>query len=180
MNADRTDAGPSNRTTRDRVSTRHPTHAAANPSRDRARSFTSTSGAAAFMRPRTVAAPAVNAFAHDVIRDPLPGGFDVATCSLFFHHLSDDDAVTVLGRMKAAATVVLVNDLSRSRLGFAAAWVGCRVLTRSRVVRFDGPASVRSAFTPSEALALSERAGLRGAAVARRWPFRFLLTWRAS
>ena len=30
------------------------------------------------------------------------------------------------------------------------------MLTRSKVVRFDGPASVRSAFTPAEALALAE------------------------
>ena len=125
------------------------------------------------------AAPEVNAFTHDVLRDPLPGGFDVATCSLFLHHLSDDDAVTLFGRMEAAAPLVLVNDLARSRLGFAAAWAGCRVLTRSRVVRFDGPASVRSAYTPAEALALAERAGLRGATVARRWPFRFLLRWEA-
>ena len=125
-----------------------------------------------------LAAPELHAFPHDVIRDPLPAGFDVVTCSLFLHHLSDEDAVTVLGRMKVAAPLVLVNDLSRSRLGFAAAWVGCRVLTRSKVVRFDGPASVRSAFTPAEALVLAERAGLKGATVGRRWPFRFLLEWR--
>ena len=122
--------------------------------------------------------PKLRLFQCDAVRDPLPTGFDVATCSLFLHHLSDEDAVTVLSRMKAAATVVLVNDLSRSRLGFAAAWVGCRLLTRSKVVRFDGPASVRSAFTPAEALALAERAGLAGATVGRRWPFRFLLEWR--
>jgi 2-polyprenyl-3-methyl-5-hydroxy-6-metoxy-1,4-benzoquinol methylase len=132
--------------------------------------------------PTAVAAtpPEVNAFAHDVLRDPLPDGFDVATCSLFLHHLSDDDGVTLLARLAAAAPVVLVNDLARSRLGFAAAWVGCRLLTRSRVVRFDGPASVRSAFTPAEAIALAGRAGLRGATAARRWPFRFLLKWEKS
>jgi hypothetical protein len=127
-----------------------------------------------------LAAPELHAFPHDVIRDPLPTGFDAATCSLFLHHLSDEDGVTLLGRMKAAASTVLVNDLARSRLGFAAAWVGCRVLTRSRVVRFDGPASVRSAFTPTEALALAERAGLTGATVQRRWPFRFLLQRRGA
>jgi 2-polyprenyl-3-methyl-5-hydroxy-6-metoxy-1,4-benzoquinol methylase len=124
------------------------------------------------------AGAAVEFFAHDVIRDPLPGGYDAVTCSLFLHHLSDDDAVTVLGRMKdAAGRLVLVNDLARSRFNYLAVWVACRVLTRSRVVRFDGPASVRSAFTPPEALALAERAGLTGATVARRFPCRFLLSW---
>jgi 2-polyprenyl-3-methyl-5-hydroxy-6-metoxy-1,4-benzoquinol methylase len=118
-------------------------------------------------------------FTHDAIRDPFPGGYDVVTCSLFLHHLSDDDAVTLLRRMKdAAARLVLVNDLARSRFNYLAVWVACRFLTRSRVVRFDGPASVRSAFTPREALALAERAGLTGATVARRFPCRFLLQWR--
>jgi SAM-dependent methyltransferase len=122
--------------------------------------------------------PEIEFFRHDVLRDPLPGGFDAVTCSLFLHHLSDEEAVTALGRMKdAAARAVLVNDLARSRLGFALAWAGVRLLSRSPIVRFDGPASVRSAYTPAEAVAVAERAGLTGATAARRWPCRFLLRW---
>jgi 2-polyprenyl-3-methyl-5-hydroxy-6-metoxy-1,4-benzoquinol methylase len=118
-------------------------------------------------------------FAHDALRDPLPAGYDVVTCSLFLHHLSEDDAVTLLRRMAdAAASLVLVNDLARSRFNYLAVWLACHALSRSRVVRFDGPASVRSAFTPWEALALAERAGLSGAAVSRRFPCRYLLSWK--
>ena len=118
-------------------------------------------------------------FRHDVIRDPLPGGFDVVTCSLFLHHLSEEDAVTLLRRMRdAAGRLVLVNDLARSRFNYLAVWLACHLTTRSRVVRFDGPASVRSAFTPAEALALAQRAGLSGATVSRRFPCRYLLLWR--
>ena len=117
-------------------------------------------------------------FTHDAIRDPLPDGFDVVTCSLFLHHLSDDDAGTVLRRIKdAAGRLVLVNDLARSRFNFLAVWLACHLTTRSRVVRFDGPASVRSAFTPAEAAALAGRAGMTGATVSHRFPCRFLLSW---
>jgi 2-polyprenyl-3-methyl-5-hydroxy-6-metoxy-1,4-benzoquinol methylase len=124
------------------------------------------------------AGAAVGFFTHDVIRDPLPGGYDIVTCSLFLHHLSDEGAVTVLRRMKeAAGRLVLVNDLARSRFNYLAVWLACRVLTRSRVVRFDGPVSVRSAFTPAEAHALAERAGLTEATAARRFPCRYLLSW---
>jgi 2-polyprenyl-3-methyl-5-hydroxy-6-metoxy-1,4-benzoquinol methylase len=120
----------------------------------------------------------VRVFAHDAIRDPLPDGYDVVTCSLFLHHLTDDDAVTVLRRMRDASTgLVLVNDLARSWFNYLAVWLVCRVVTRSPVVHFDGPASVRSAFTPTEALTLAQRAGLDGATVASRWPCRFLLRW---
>jgi 2-polyprenyl-3-methyl-5-hydroxy-6-metoxy-1,4-benzoquinol methylase len=116
-------------------------------------------------------------FWHDAIHDPLPAGFDVVTCSLFLHHLSEEDAVTLLERMAAAGRMVLVNDLARSRLNYVAVWIATRVLSRSTVVRFDGPASVRSAFSPREALALAERAGLRNANVGRRFPCRYLLEW---
>lgn len=119
----------------------------------------------------------VRFFRHDVLAELLPGGFDLVTCSLFLHHLSERDAITLLRRMKAAGSVVAVNDLSRSRAGHLAVWAACRLLTRSPVVHFDGPASVRSAFTPDEAADLAEHAGLSGATVAKRWPCRFLLTW---
>jgi 2-polyprenyl-3-methyl-5-hydroxy-6-metoxy-1,4-benzoquinol methylase len=121
----------------------------------------------------------VRFFVHDVVHTPLPTGFDVVTCSLFLHHLSEADAVAVLtNAARAADRLVLVNDLLRSRRNFCAVWFMCRVLTRSRVVWFDGPASVRSAFTPAEALALAERAGLTGATVGSKFPCRFLVSWR--
>ena len=124
------------------------------------------------------AAPGLSFFVHDVLRDPLPAGYDVVTCSLFLHHLSEADAVTLLTRMAATAgRMVLVNDLARSRFNYLSVWAACRLLTRSPVVRFDGPASVRSAFTAAEAAALAARAGLAGAVVRRRFPCRFLLRW---
>ncbi|MBN9120493.1 MAG: methyltransferase domain-containing protein [Planctomycetes bacterium] len=117
-------------------------------------------------------------FVHDALRDRLPTGFDVVTCSLFLHHLGEDDAVALLTNMEGAAgRMILVNDLWRTRFNYCAVWLACRLLTRSRVVRFDGPASVRSAFTPAEALALAERAGLDGATVRGAFPCRFLLSW---
>lgn len=122
--------------------------------------------------------PAGRFFAHDALRAPLPSGFDVVTCSLFLHHLSSDDAVSLLAAVGGAAGhLVLVNDLSRSRFNFLAVWAACHLLSRSPVVRFDGPASVRSAFTRAEALALAEKAGLRGAVVRSKFPCRFLLSW---
>lgn len=123
-------------------------------------------------------APGVRFFRHDALHDRLPTGFDVVTCSLFLHHLSEDEAVALFTNMEnAAGHMLLVNDLSRSRFNYCGVWLACHLLTRSRVVRFDGPASVRSAFTPLEALALARRAGLNGATVRSRFPARFLLAW---
>jgi 2-polyprenyl-3-methyl-5-hydroxy-6-metoxy-1,4-benzoquinol methylase len=116
--------------------------------------------------------------AIDVLNDALPSRFDVLTCSLFLHHLDESDALRLLRKMgRAAERMVLVNDLARSPIGYVLAWAGTRLLSRSPIVHFDGPVSVEGAFTPSEALALAERAGLHGATVRRRWPFRYVLRW---
>lgn len=114
----------------------------------------------------------------DVLCDPWPEGFDVVQCSLFLHHLSNENAVTVLRRMAAAATrAVVISDLCRTALGAVFAWTGCRLLSRSNVFHVDGMRSVRAAFTTDEALALAHAAGLQSAAITTCWPERFVLTW---
>jgi 2-polyprenyl-3-methyl-5-hydroxy-6-metoxy-1,4-benzoquinol methylase len=121
----------------------------------------------------------VSFFPLDIFAEPIPAGYDVVTCSLFLHHLDGDQAVTVLRNMsEAAGNLLLVNDLERCRFGWLAAYVGTRLLSRSSVVHYDGLVSVEGAFTPAEALALSRKAGLKGATVRRRFPFRYLLSWR--
>jgi 2-polyprenyl-3-methyl-5-hydroxy-6-metoxy-1,4-benzoquinol methylase len=121
----------------------------------------------------------VSFFRLDVLSDSIPAGYDVLTSSLFLHHLTEDQAVIVLAKMReAAGSLVLVNDLARGWSGWLAARVGTRLLTRSPMVHFDGVVSVEGAFTPDEALALAHEAGWDGAVVQRKFPFRFLLSWR--
>jgi hypothetical protein len=114
----------------------------------------------------------------DVLNDPIPEGYDAVTCSLFLHHLDEAGAVALLSKMaNAAGRLVLVNDLVRGRIGYGLAWVGCYLLSRSPIVRHDGPVSVAGAYTIPEVSALAERAGLVGASLSRHWPCRFLLHW---
>src|SRR5262245_68959 len=120
----------------------------------------------------------VHFFQADALREALPSGYDAVVSSLFLHHLTEAQAIELLRRMGEAGRLVLVNDLVRSRTGYLLAWLGTRLLTRSEVVHFDGTRSVEGAFTPHEALRLAEAAGLAGATVMRRWPCRYLLSWR--
>jgi 2-polyprenyl-3-methyl-5-hydroxy-6-metoxy-1,4-benzoquinol methylase len=120
----------------------------------------------------------VRFFELDLLRDPIPLGYDAITCSLFLHHLDEDQACDLLRGMAGAARhLVLVNDLERCWAGLALAHLATRLLTTSAVVHTDGPRSVARAYKRAEARALAERAGLRGAVVSRRWPFRYLLSW---
>ncbi len=114
----------------------------------------------------------------DVLRDELPGPAHVTTSSLFLHHLGENEASRLLGRMaRTAERLMLVQDLRRTRLGYILAWAALRVLTTSDVARRDGPVSVRAAFTVGEARGLAEAAGLSAAEVRPCWPERFTIRW---
>ena len=123
--------------------------------------------------------PSVVFAVEDVLHDPLPVGFDAVLCSLFLHHLSEAQAVELLRRMSLATNhLVSVNDLSRSTVNRLLVTASCQLVSRSPVVHYDGPQSVRAAFTPAEARVLAAEAGLAGAVVQAKFPCRWLMTWR--
>jgi SAM-dependent methyltransferase len=139
--------------------------------------FNPTAVAYAQQRAREAGAD-VHFFTADALADPLPEGYDAVCCSLFLHHLDEEQAVNFLRRLgETAGHLVLVSDLERCWIGLLLAHLVGWVLTWSPVVRVDGPRSVEAAFTPAEARQLAERAGLHGAQIVRRWPFRYLLSW---
>lgn len=111
----------------------------------------------------------------DALRDELPGGYDVLICSLFVHHLSDEDAVRLIERMHAAcARAIVIQDLVRSPAAARLTWWTTRMFSRNPLIRADGPSSVRAAFTIDEARGLFARAGLASARVESVWPLRWM------
>ena len=119
-------------------------------------------------------------FVQGDVEEGLPEGpWDLVLVNLFLHHLPSDAIVSLLGAIREAGAHLLAQDLLRSRTGYLLAWVGMRVLSRSRVGHVDGPLSVRAGFRPEELLGLALEAGLSGARVHRAWPERLVLSWKA-
>jgi SAM-dependent methyltransferase len=116
-------------------------------------------------------------FVHDAVRDGIPDGFDIVTCSLFLHHLRDETIRDVLRSAARNTRLILVSDLIRGWPGLLLAHAVCRVITWSDVVHNDGPLSVAASFTMEEFRGLAAAAGLQGYSIAWQWPFRFLFTW---
>ena len=112
-----------------------------------------------------------------IAAEALPDGYDAMISNLFLHHLSSADAVLLLKKMSESAPVVVVTDLARGPIGYAAAFLGTRLLSRSPIVHTDGPRSVRAAFTLEEALLLAARAALDGARILPAFPYRWRLDW---
>ncbi|MFM7151612.1 MAG: methyltransferase domain-containing protein, partial [Gemmataceae bacterium] len=79
----------------------------------------------------------------DVLEHPVDSGFDAIICSLFLHHLEEGDVVRLLQNLAGNDVnhprLILINDLNRSTMGFLLAQAACRLLSRSPVVRVDGP-----------------------------------------
>jgi 2-polyprenyl-3-methyl-5-hydroxy-6-metoxy-1,4-benzoquinol methylase len=129
----------------------------------------------------TRAGIAANTVQADLLNGWSADTFDVVTCSLFLHHIRQgDDVVDLLARVRSVARrMVIISDLRRCQPGLVAAWIGSRVMSRSPIVHFDAPASVRAAWTQDELKQFALRAGMKSARVDRCWPWRLLLIWEA-
>jgi len=118
-------------------------------------------------------------FKHDVLKDSLPGDYDVLISSLFLHHLTDEEAGTLLQKMARSCRLgFLVSDLERRPSGYWLAATVPHLLTRSPVVHSDSVKSVRAAFRRDELALLAREAGLCNFELSRCWPCRMLLAWR--
>jgi len=112
---------------------------------------------------------------------PLPTGlFDAVTCHCFCTPFERSEAIALLTTLENASGTAPLHRLSRLRLQHCAG-CGFGVPHRHAVERraFDGPASVRYAFTPQEALALEHRPDER-VTVQRQFPAGFLISWQAK
>jgi 2-polyprenyl-3-methyl-5-hydroxy-6-metoxy-1,4-benzoquinol methylase len=121
----------------------------------------------------------VQFFPGDVLHEAIRDSYDIICCSLFLHHLDDDQALRLLRQMAARTRgLLLVNDLRRDWSSLLAAYLGPPLLTMSPVVRIDAVRSVRAARTIGELQVLVARAGLTDVVISRHWPARLLLEWR--
>ncbi|MBM80363.1 MAG: nucleotide-binding protein [Planctomycetaceae bacterium] len=103
----------------------------------------------------------VKLFPFDAIKDEFPEQFDVIVSTMFIHHLSNQDVVALLRKMKSAATKrIIVADQARSRATYFFVKTLMLVASRSPVTRVDGPLSIRAAFTADEFEQVAREAGL--------------------
>jgi ubiquinone/menaquinone biosynthesis C-methylase UbiE len=114
--------------------------------------------------------------AGDALQLPFADStFDAVICSLFFHHLTNADCVSVLREMwRVARRIVIVNDLHRNRVAHASIRILSALFSRSTMFRNDSAASVRRAFRSTELGDIAEKAGIP-AHVYRSFPYRLVL-----
>ena len=100
--------------------------------------------------------------------------FDILTCSLFCHHFTDDELVTLLRQwQRQAGLAVVVNDLHRHWLAYHSIKWLTRLLGGSYLVQHDAPLSVARAFRRQDWVRLLARAGITKYELRWRWAFRW-------
>lgn len=107
------------------------------------------------------------------------GAVDVVTSAHFFHHFSpDDNAVILREALRVARQGVAVNDTQRHRIPLLFVQLLGALRLIGRITRYDGPASVRQAYTLREAREIASRVTKKHQIV-RMWPFRLgILLWK--
>jgi 2-polyprenyl-3-methyl-5-hydroxy-6-metoxy-1,4-benzoquinol methylase len=108
--------------------------------------------------------PEVSLEIADALALPYPtASFDVVLCSLALHHFSYAQGVRLLGALdRIGRWGFIINDLVRSWHAYLLTWLAMRTFCRGRLVRHDGPLSIRRAYTLPELRAMVDEAGVGG------------------
>lgn len=100
-------------------------------------------------------------------------GFDCVISSLVAHHMTHEQLVAFLRFMnRESARGWFINDLHRHGFAHATFPLLANVMGWHRIVRLDGATSIARSFRPGEWAPILAEAGIGGARVRRRFPFR--------
>lgn len=103
---------------------------------------------------------------------------DIYVCSLFCHHLSNEQLIELFGLLRRAKTGFVINDLHRSRAAYYIAWLFTRLFNSTVLSKNDGPVSVMKAFKRSELEKLLRESGNTRFFIRRKWAFRYQVVVR--
>ncbi len=117
-----------------------------------------------------------------IISDYKKTGFpehkpDIIFSSLFCHHFTEEELITMLQWMNQHAAVgFFINDLHRHPFAYySIKWI-TKVFSRSYLVKNDAPLSVARGFTKDEWGQIFKAAGISNFSVSWKWAFRYLIT----
>ena len=106
---------------------------------------------------------------------------DIVHCSLFCHHLNDDELIKLFTYFSEKVTTgFVINDLQRKWLAYYSAWFFTRLLNGTILAKNDGPVSVLRAFKASELKYLLEKANIKNYIIQKTRLFRFLIVGKTG
>jgi 2-polyprenyl-3-methyl-5-hydroxy-6-metoxy-1,4-benzoquinol methylase len=105
--------------------------------------------------------------------------FDIVIGTLFYHHFSTSTLIDFFLKLKGQVrTGIIINDIHRHWFAYHSIRLLTRLFSRSSMVRFDAPLSVRRAFTRKEMIEVLEKSGLIPFLMRWKWAFRWQVIYR--
>jgi len=99
---------------------------------------------------------------------------DIALCTLFLHHFSNQDIQTIIQKVLNEAKLgIVINDLHRSRLAFWLFKAISTIILKTRIARHDGLVSVARGFKRSELETMAKQFVNGESIISWKWAFRY-------
>lgn len=109
--------------------------------------------------------------------DLMDAKWDFIVSSLVAHHMSREELLLFLQVMDSEARVGwFVNDLHRHAVSYYGYLLLSQMAGLHRVVRMDGQTSIARSFRPDDWHELLAEAGVNGARIERKFPFRLCVS----
>jgi SAM-dependent methyltransferase len=101
---------------------------------------------------------------------------DIIFSSLFCHHFSDEELITMLQWMKANSKLgFFINDLHRHTIAYYFIKLATKLFSKSYLVKNDAPLSVLRGFKKPEWKNILDRSGITNYSIEWKWAFRYLI-----
>jgi 2-polyprenyl-3-methyl-5-hydroxy-6-metoxy-1,4-benzoquinol methylase len=103
--------------------------------------------------------------------------WDVIISSLVAHHMTQEQLVAFLTFMDThAMSGWFINDLHRHSFAYLGFPLLAKIMRWHPIVKHDGQLSIARSYRPAEWAPILKEAGIEGATVARRFPFRLCVS----
>ncbi|MEJ1236762.1 methyltransferase domain-containing protein [Chryseolinea sp. T2] len=119
--------------------------------------------------------PTVKLKAINILSKEFEGlHYDIVIGTLFYHHFTDEELISFFSRLRNQCRIgFIINDIHRHPLAYYSIKVLTQMFSKSDMVKFDAPLSVRRAFKRSELENILIRAGCTQYSLRWRWAFRW-------
>lgn len=131
----------------------------------------------AYAAEHTKSYPSISFQAVDVLTPDFTNQqFDVIISTLFFHHFTTAQLIELFKSLKVQARIgIVVNDLHRHWFAYYSIKWLTQLFSKSAMVKYDAPLSVRRGFSRQELEYVLKQAGITEFSLTWRWAFRWQL-----
>ena len=121
--------------------------------------------------------PEISFYTEDIFSDSFKANrYEIVICTLFTHHFKDDQLISIFNQFKTQAKIgVVINDLHRHWFAYHSIKLLTQLFSKSPMVQYDAPLSVRRAFRKNELEKIMKSAEINTFSLKWMWAFRWQL-----